>query len=204
MRKLIDLTGKRFGRLLVIERADNNKWGHTQWKCRCDCGEIAVVSMGSLRNGRTKSCGCLQKEKVRECVVTHNMARMPIYRIWQDMKNRCMNPNCKGYDYYGGRGIKVCERWMDFNNFYADLGDRPEGKSIERIKNNLGYFPLNVCWASPEQQNQNQRTTKLTPKKVRQIRFLGKTKTQRAIAKIFGVGSTAIHKVLHNESWANI
>ncbi len=196
-RKLIDLTGRRFGRLVVIERAENDKrGGKVRWACLCDCGTERIVRGALLRNGESQSCGCLHAEKNRDQLTTHGMRSTTTYQSWAGMKGRCLNPNHSDYKNYGGRGIRVCDRWLDFSKFYADMKDRPEGLSLERINNNGDYEPLNVCWATKEQQMQNNRNAKLTPKKVRKIRFLGKTKTLRQIAKMFGVGSTAIYKVL--------
>lgn len=113
--KLIDLTGQKFGRLTVLERVDRNKHGKVRWLCKCACGNVAVVLGESLRNGRTKSCGCLKQESK---TTIHGGYKTRLYHVWRDMKRRCYNPKDKRYNDYGGRGITVCAEWLhDFAAF---------------------------------------------------------------------------------------
>lgn len=152
----IDLTGMAFGRLTVLRRSGTR---HSQalWHCQCTCGGEAEIIGGMLRSGRTKSCGCIKAE--RDKMRTANArTTSPLYRIWKAMKVRCENPNSKDFPRYGGRGIKVCERWQSFENFLADMGDRPAGMQLERSDNEKGYSPTNCCWATPRQQNRNKST----------------------------------------------
>ena len=130
----IDLAGKTFSRLVVIERVENNKQGSAQWKCKCSCGNTMIALGKSLRSGNTKSCGCL--------VTKHGMTKTSEFKIWQAIIDRCCNPNCTAFKNYGRRGIIVCNEWKnDFMAFYADIGKRPSKKySIERINNNKGYY----------------------------------------------------------------
>ena len=156
MGKLIDLTGKIFGRLTVIKRADaNTNQNKPRWVCRCTCGKEVVVDGNSLKSGHIKSCGCYQLE-IR---TKHGMSNTKIYRTWQAMKDRCYNPKNKKFPRYGGRGIKVCERWHIFENFYADVSILPHfgepGYTLDRIENDKDYEPGNVRWATPAEQNRN-------------------------------------------------
>lgn len=145
MGKLIDLTGQRFGRLVVLSRhRDNDKQGATRWSCRCDCGASTIVRRSDLRDGNTRSCGCYARELSR----THGMSKSLEYQIWRSMINRCTNSNDKGYRRYGGRGIEVCARWHNsFESFYEDMGKKPGPEySIDRIDNDGNYEPGNCQW----------------------------------------------------------
>ncbi len=119
MGKLIDLTGQRFGRLVVIERAKNGKNRGARWICRCDCGNIKTIYGYNLRSGCSRSCGCLQKELVRANLTTHGMCKSKLYRVWCSMIGRCYRPAVRDFPIYGGRGITICEEWRhDFQAFY--------------------------------------------------------------------------------------
>lgn len=159
-----DLTGKRFGRLVVASYA-GSKDGNAQWVCQCDCGTESVVAASELtRRTRvsTKSCGCFQREKARSRVTTHGRTKTPEYRSWRGMISRCFRETDRAYSDYGGRGITVCERWRNsFEAFYEDMGDKPAGHriSIERLNNDGNYEPGNCVWATPAKQACNKRTT---------------------------------------------
>jgi hypothetical protein len=160
MRPLIDLTGRKFGRLSVIAIAqDKSRHGQMQWACSCSCGAQKVVSGDRLRQGVTRSCGCL----LRQIRTKHGHSRCDAgnqsatYRSWASMKTRCLNPNNRGFKYYGGRGITICERWMLFVNFLADMGERPPGKTLDRIDVDGNYEPGNCRWATPLEQIRNRR-----------------------------------------------
>lgn len=159
-RELIDLTGKEFGRLRVLAlHPERYRYGEQTapcWLCRCDCGTEIIVRGCHLRSGNTASCGCARIEKLKHNA-KHGLSESRAYRIWHNMKSRCLNPNSTSYSYYGGRGIGFDERWCEFKAFYADVGDPPNGLSLDRPDNDGNYGPTNWRWADRSMQNRNQR-----------------------------------------------
>ncbi len=151
-----DMLGQRFTRLVVVSRADSDKNGNAIWECMCDCGNTTLSRGFTLRNGQAKSCGCLTTDQLVERITTHKMSGTLEWWSWVHMRQRCENPNARFYPRYGGRGIKVCERWQSFENFYADMGSRPsEAYSLERKNNDGHYEPTNCVWATLSEQNSN-------------------------------------------------
>ena len=157
MVQALDLTGQRFGLLTVIERAPSHK-RKTYWTCKCDCGNTITTVTVSLRHTGKTSCGCDTSFKRSTRVRTHNKSKSPAYKSWTMMKYRCLNPNYTHYKYYGGRGIGICQEWIDsFETFYRDMGDRPEGLTLDRIDTDKGYCKENCKWSTRAEQIDNRR-----------------------------------------------
>ena len=190
--KVIDRTGSRYGSLTVIKlnRREFRSARHgfsNYWMCLCDCGEEVEVHQSNLVSGNTKSCGCQSSRKsFAKRVTTHGMSKTPTYTSWSAMKDRCYQVTHKEYKRYGAAGIKVCKRWRDsFENFFADMGERPDGCSLERIDGEKNYTPKNCVWATKEQQANNRRNNRL-------IEFDGKTMTLAQWAKKTNIPASTI------------
>lgn len=160
MTKCLDLVGKKFNRLTVIKRVENDKKGNSQWLCECECGNRIIINGYRLKNEKTRSCGCLQKEKMKNnsLGITHGLSHHRLYEIWWGIKKRCLNSKSYAYKHYGQRGISICQEWLDdFMNFYnwAIQNGYKEDLSIDRIDVNGNYEPSNCRWATAKIQMNN-------------------------------------------------
>lgn len=194
-----NLIGMKSGRLTVVEFYDRNKWGQSRWLCKCECGNTSVVSSSNIKYKKTLSCGCLCKERVSEAKRTHGMSYSSIYPEYHNMKKRCYDENTHNYKWYGGRGIKVCDRWLtDIHNFYDDVSILPhfreEGYTLDRIDNNGDYEPSNVRWATKSEQCNNRRSNLL-------YEYDGEVRTLKEISDITGLPYKALHKRLKIFGW---
>lgn len=156
----IDIASQRFGRLIAIEPDghSNSKDRRVKWRCLCQCGTFCRVSGRDLRNGRTQSCGCLKRDRLSSASKTHGMSKSPTYQSWASMKSRCYNKKQQNYKRYGALGIRVCDRWLSsFESFLADMGERPEGTTLDR-RNPVGNYEAGNCrWSTPKAQALNTR-----------------------------------------------
>lgn len=160
--KFEDIIGSVFGKLTVVALQGRDKWGNIVWNCLCDCGTPTTVNTGSLKSGHKKSCGCLHKDRMREINTIHGLSRSTTYRSWQHCNGRCYNPKMAGYKDYGGAGITVCDRWREpapqgFLNFLEDMGERPKGHTLNRVKGARVYSKETCEWASLSLQSFDQK-----------------------------------------------
>lgn len=188
----IDRTGHKYGRLTVIAMIPKPRGAkHLYWLCRCDCGSTVDVDSLHLGCGHTQSCGCLQKDRLALARTTHGATSakgsIPEYGVWLNMKARCTHKSVDSYKYYGARGIKVCERWMKFENFIEDMGRRPsDGHSIDRIDSNGNYEPSNCKWSDSFEQNNNRSNT-------RHLTYNGKTMSMFQWSREVGINPVRLH-----------
>lgn len=164
-----DLKGQKFGRLSVVEFDSITRHGQAVWRCVCECGTERAVLARSLTTGVTVSCGCYFRDTASKTNLKHGFGRTKTYNIWRGMIARCTDAATESFKYYGGRGITVCERWMDYLNFLSDMGECPSGHSIERVNNDLSYCPENCKWIPKRLQARNTRNA---------LRFDGKPLAQ--------------------------
>jgi hypothetical protein len=197
-----DISGQRFGRVVAKtpipkDRAEKSK--HIYWNCECDCGNKFRTSATNLKTGHAKSCGCISKEKASMMRRTHSATSKEaapivrrLYRVWDGMKERCSNPNHVGFKDYGGRGIKVCEQWLNFSNFLSDMmPSYKSGLQIERMDNNGDYTPSNCTWATRKQECRNRRSNHM-------ISFNGKIQCISAWAEELNICQYKISRIIRS------
>lgn len=190
----IDISGKKVGRLTVLKKVREEH--PSRWLCECSCGNKKDITYYVLVKDKIKSCGCLQRENAAKSASmksrTHGMKRTPTYNSWQSMKSRCYRSKDICFSRYGGRGIKVCSRWENsFENFYDDMGERPEGCTLDRINFDKDYSPENCRWATVQEQQNNRSSNSL-------FTYKGRTQNIRAWADEFGIGYYTLQGRLFN------
>lgn len=181
----------QFGRLVahLVDDKLTVKGGKTFWSCQCVCGTWKSVAIGNLSSGSTVSCGCRKIEVLDK--TTHGVSHMVEYGIWSKMLGRCQNKHLENYKHYGGRGISVCERWLLFSNFMADMGSRPTGTTLGRKDNDGDYEPTNCAWETSEEQSNNKRTT-------RRLTFRGRTQSLAQWSRELGIPIETLFSRLKN------
>lgn len=194
-----DLTGNRFGRLTAIERTGDKRWGCYLWRCLCDCGNSHIAASNSLKSGLVKSCGCLHSEVAAKKSFRHGGYGTRTYKIWGGIIQRCCNKNNNSYSKYGGKGITVCDSWRDYETFLSDMGECPDGASIDRINGNLGYSPDNCRWATTRTQRMNQSRGTITEDLAERIRAerAATGKGPKALSEQFGVTVGVVSGVIY-------
>lgn len=195
---MIEMINKRFNRLLVLKDSGKrrSKRGGIIWSCLCDCGKEVEVRGDHLRGNYIKSCGCLNREIVskQKTRLTHGKTKTPIYNIWRGIIERCCNKDSGVYKYYGGRGIFICESWKQFENFYKDMGDKPNNMSIDRINNNDGYYKENCRWSTMKEQSNNRRSCVI-------IELDGIKMNMKQWSEKYNISNKTIHKRI-KDGWS--
>lgn len=190
----IDLTGQEFGYLSVIGFSRQDHKSHSFWMCKCVCGVEKEFRSNNLRRGLSQSCGCMKGAMITDSKIRHGLAGARVYKCWAKMRQRCINPKDKRYDRYGGRGIKVCDRWQSFENFYADMGEMPEKMTLDRIDVNGDYCPENCRWTDMTTQQRNKSNNN-------HITWNGETKLLCEWAETLGINQDTLGFRINSPKW---
>lgn len=189
---------QQFGLLITVCRAGKNKHGQALWWCKCVCGNTKQASAPHLKLGKVKSCGCATDRLRSESLIKHGFSHTPEYHVWYNMMQRCLNPEHKSYKDYGARGISVSVSWREFEAFYADMGERPRGKTLDRVDNDKDYSSENCRWATALEQGQNKRNNRLVTRDDR-------TQTVAAWCRELGLNPQTVKSRIHRrepaEDW---
>lgn len=203
----IDLTGKQYGLWSVLDgphRIPGKDKTYRAWRCRCECGTERIIRSSNLSSGQTNSCGCkrLEYNATGDANRKHSLGGTRAFNVWKKMLNRCTKPDDSAYPNYGGRGITVCDRWHDVENFVADMGQPPKGLTLERVDNDGGYNPENCKWATRSEQARNKRNTKITWDKVAEARMMYENGIPTTkIAEVFGYSVGGMCNIVNNRTW---
>ena len=196
--KQLNLTGKRFGKLVAIKTAGKTKNGAYLWQCKCDCGNEIIANVGNLKNGHTKSCGCLRVDRCKPNFTKHGLEHTRLYGIWSDMRLRCYDEKNIAYHRYGGRGITICDEWKnDVKAFYdwATANGYKDSLTIDRIDNDGNYCPENCRWATVKEQASNRRSNIL-------VTHNGKTQTMKKWANEVGTPYKVVWARMQKLGWS--
>ena len=193
-----EVVGLVFGKLTIMGRAESGirKSGSkfSRVNCLCECGSTKTIALADLRKGSTRSCGCSKQEFHRAKVTRHGMKWTPTWKSWQGMMERCRNKSGDHSERYAKRGIEVCERWHLFENFLADMGTRPEGKTLDRINNDGNYEPSNCRWATQEEQSNNKGNNVF-------LEYKGERKTVYQWARVVGMNPATLERRIGKYKW---
>ena len=200
-RRRMDIAGEKYGRLTAVGPTNLRANGCVLWDFTCDCGGTLQAQASSVKSGNTKSCGCLQPEIMQVQSTVHGMMETLSYQVWANMKSRCTNPNNTSYASYGGRGISVCPEWLEsFEAFFADMGERPIGKTLGRSDNDGGYEPTNCAWETNDEQGVNKRNTVF-------VVYQGERESLKTLTELLGLPYARIlerkskKKITHQEAF---
>ena len=196
MSTLIDLTGQRFERLVVLER-EGTRNKRTTWLCQCDCGKAHITTTSYLRSDAAHSCGCLLKETREKAMRKHGQCGTRLYHIWDNMKRRCINPQNPGFRIYGERGITVCEEWMEFQPFYdwSIANGYDDILQLDRRNNDKGYSPDNCRWTTSKVNGRNKRSN-------RPITYNGETRIMKEWSEYLGINYYTLRKRMGKMGWS--